>query len=84
MPLFEYKCQACGREFEVLILRESQAVECPACGGTEVERLISMFAVNSEARRESAVSSARRYNEKLNKKQDPDKPRVQIDHKHQH
>ena len=84
MPLFEYKCQACGRQFEVLMLRPSQAVECPACSSTSVERLMSMFAVNSEARRESSVASARKHNEKLNKKQDPDKPRVQIDHPHQH
>ena len=84
MPLYEYKCQACGHRFEVLMLRESQTVECPQCAGQSVERLISMFAVNSDARRESSVSAARKYNEKLNTKQDPDKPRVQIDHPHQH
>ena len=84
MPLYEYKCQACGHRFEVLMLNASQTVECPQCAARDVERLISMFAVNSEARRESSVAAARKYNEKLNTKQDPDKPRVHIDHSHQH
>ena len=84
MPLYEYKCMACGHQFEVLMLRQDQTVSCPSCSAASVERLISMFAVNSDAGRKSSVAAARKYNQKLNSKQDPDKPRVQIDHPHQH
>jgi putative FmdB family regulatory protein len=49
MPLFEYRCGACGREFEKLVLSPSQAPEmaCPACESREVERLFSTFGVGS-------------------------------------
>ena len=46
MPLYEYRCRACGRTFEEL-RRLSEAdlpVECPECAGTETERLLSTFA----------------------------------------
>jgi len=49
-----------------------------------VERLLSMFAVSSESSRQSNTESAYRHNNKLNAKQEPDKPRIQIEHKHQH
>ena len=84
MPLYEYRCLGCGREFELLILRASQPIACPGCSGESVERLISSFAVNSEAGRQSSEAAAHRHNFKLNSKQEPDKPRIQIEHKHQH
>lgn len=41
MPLFEYRCRSCDRPFEVLVTsRTADAVRCPACEGTEVERLL--------------------------------------------
>ena len=84
MPLYEYKCTGCGHEFEVLILKASQPVACPSCASASVERLLSMFAVSSESSRQSNTESAYRHNNKLNAKQEPDKPRIQIEHKHQH
>jgi putative FmdB family regulatory protein len=84
MPLYEYKCLACERQFELLILRAGQPIACPACSSDSVERLLSLFAVSSDASRQSSEASARKRNAELNKKQDPDKPRVQIDHSHQH
>lgn len=84
MPLYEYRCLGCGREFEVLVLRTGQAISCPACASESVERLISLFAVNSESGRQSSLADAHKHNYKLNSKQEPDKPRVQIEHKHQH
>jgi putative FmdB family regulatory protein len=84
MPLYEYKCQGCGHQFEALILPQSPAASCPACSSDSLERLVSSFAVNSESGREASTASARRHNLDLNSKQNPDKPRVQIDHPHQH
>ena len=84
MPLYEYKCTGCGHQFELLILKASQPVSCPSCSGDAVERLLSLFAVSSDASRQANTASAYSYNNKLNARQEPDKPRVQIEHKHQH
>jgi putative FmdB family regulatory protein len=45
MPLFEYRCQGCGRVFEVFTQRRElgAAPTCPACGKTEAERVLSSF-----------------------------------------
>jgi len=43
MPLYEYRCRDCGEEFEVLVgTSGSGTVECPACGGTSAEKLMSL------------------------------------------
>jgi len=84
MPLYEYRCSGCGNQFELLVMKASQVAVCPSCGSDKVERLLSMFAVSSEASRQSSTAAAYKYNNKLNAKQEPDKQRVQIEHKHQH
>jgi putative FmdB family regulatory protein len=46
MPLYEYRCQECGRTFEKL-RRMSDAdagTECPYCESDEVRRQMSTFA----------------------------------------
>jgi hypothetical protein len=68
----------------MLILKASQAVACPSCACDSVERLLSMFAVSSDASRQASTASAYKYNNALNAKQEPDKQRIQIEHKHQH
>ena len=84
MPLYEYKCLACGCEFELLILNASRAIACSACGSESVERTLSLFAVSSEASRQANTARAYAHNNKLNARQEPDKSRIQIEHKHQH
>ena len=37
MPLFEYACRECDHEFEVLV-RGSDAPECPSCHGRDLQR----------------------------------------------
>ena len=59
MPVYEYRCEACGERFEQLvrsIRQEPQEVHCPACRGTEVRRLISAPVVH--ASREGGSSDA--------------------------
>jgi putative FmdB family regulatory protein len=46
MPLFEYACQACDHEFEVLV-RGNDAPECPSCQSQSLERRQSVFAARS-------------------------------------
>ena len=44
MPIYEYRCESCAERFEELVRRPGDTVACPACGGTEAERLLSVFA----------------------------------------
>ena len=45
MPIYEYRCQACGEEFEKLVHSSADAdqVECPCCHQVHVKRLLSLF-----------------------------------------
>ena len=61
MPIYEYECRACGHRFEQLILY-SNAPECPSCQSHDLERLISLFAVDSESTRTQASDAGRRRN----------------------
>jgi putative FmdB family regulatory protein len=45
MPVFEYRCTACAREHEVIVLPgESRPDACPECGG-ELTRLWSRIGI---------------------------------------
>ena len=41
MPIFEFHCQKCDKEFERLVFRSDEAVECPECGQESVNKLMS-------------------------------------------
>ena len=42
MPTYEYKCNACGHEFEAFqSIKDDPLTTCPRCGKDEVQRLIS-------------------------------------------
>ena len=47
MPIFEFHCTDCDKDFEVLMLGE-QEICCPLCKGTQVKRLLSAFSHKSE------------------------------------
>ena len=34
MPILQYKCPECGKEFEELVKKFDDEVKCPACGKT--------------------------------------------------
>jgi putative FmdB family regulatory protein len=46
MPIYEYNCNDCGRDFDLLVIRHSEAdsQECPHCGSQQVTRKMSSFA----------------------------------------
>ena len=46
MPIYEYKCGACGHQFEHLA-RAGVTPACPKCQGQDLEKLLSVFAVNT-------------------------------------
>ena len=42
MPIYEYKCDACGIIFDTLQkISESPLVECPECGKPALKKLVS-------------------------------------------
>ena len=47
MPIYEYRCGDCKRKVTVLTLRVSEAVDavCEHCGGRNLTRLMSRFAM---------------------------------------
>jgi putative FmdB family regulatory protein len=46
MPLYEYSCKQCDRQFEALV-RNGEAPACPACHGHDLERRLSVFAART-------------------------------------
>ena len=44
MPIYEYRCTACQREFEAIV-HGSQRAACPDCGGRKLDKRLSVFAV---------------------------------------
>jgi putative FmdB family regulatory protein len=62
VPLYEYSCHGCGATFEALVRPpDTTAPACPSCRSTEVERLISLFAVDSESTRKANLEAGRRH-----------------------
>jgi putative FmdB family regulatory protein len=60
VPLYDFRCRTCGHEFEALV-RGNDGTECPACHGSDVERLLSAFVASTdEARQKSAKASRER------------------------
>ncbi len=45
MPLYEYACQKCESEFELLI-RSDETPECPGCGSRQLEKQMSVPAAH--------------------------------------
>jgi len=43
MPLYEFHCEDCSHEAELLVSR-SERPHCPACGSSRMEKLMSVAA----------------------------------------
>jgi putative FmdB family regulatory protein len=42
MPIYEYRCEACGHALDALQkVSDEPLTDCPACGASELRRLIS-------------------------------------------
>jgi putative FmdB family regulatory protein len=57
MPLYEYACKSCASQFEVLV-RASEAPECPSCHGKDLERRLSVFAAHTGGAAQRPASPA--------------------------
>jgi putative FmdB family regulatory protein len=57
MPIHDYRCSACGQQFELLV-RSSTVPACPHCASTALDRLVSLTAPQGSSR--GLITSARR------------------------
>ena len=58
MPIYEFTCEKCQHDFEELVLSRSETISCPECGGTKVERAMSVFSFSSAGSYHSSAGSS--------------------------
>lgn len=57
MPLFDYRCRACGHQFEALVrTQDPPPTSCPSCHAADLERLLATFAPSSSGMRQAAAA----------------------------
>ena len=45
MPIYEFHCEKCGRDSELLVRSSNwKGAECPHCGSTKLDKKFSTFA----------------------------------------
>lgn len=81
MPLYEYRCRACGAAFEILV-RAGDTPACRACASPDLERQVSLFAVDSDGTRQAA--RARSMGTAVTRQRDKDKADVELYERHHH
>jgi putative FmdB family regulatory protein len=79
MPIYEYRCHACGQQFELLVLK-STTIACSSCGSDQLERLLSLPAIKSDSTHALAMNAAK----KRDRKQADEKNRAQREYELHH
>ncbi len=54
MPIFEYRCDDCGSQFEKLVRNGKAEVDCPKCGQAHVTQQLSVFAAHANGKPQAA------------------------------
>ena len=61
MSLYDFRCKNCQHAFEALVRsHDTGSPRCPSCGGQDLERLLSSFAVDTADLRQKAAHDSRR------------------------
>jgi putative FmdB family regulatory protein len=60
VPIYEYKCNACGKEFDCVTTRISEQVKvtCPECGGSDAKKLVSRVRYAAGPREDGLATNA--------------------------
>lgn len=56
MPIYEYACCDCCEEFETLVFRSDEAVSCPKCQSSNVNKMMSVCGFKSGGDKGAASS----------------------------
>jgi len=59
MPLFDFRCRACGTTFEALVRAQDAAPQCPKCSAVDLEKQLPVPAVTSPERIQAAADKKR-------------------------
>jgi putative FmdB family regulatory protein len=79
MPIYEYACRGCGRQFEALV-RTNDTPSCPSCASQDLERLLSLPAIKSDTTHGLALRAAK----KRDARQASDRVRAQAEYEKAH
>ena len=60
MPMFDFQCRACGKEFEALVRPQDPPATCPQCGSADIDKLLSGFALKTAERSAAAALDSRK------------------------
>ena len=58
MPIYEYKCTKCNKEFEYLVFGGDSSIYCPECNDQNVQRLMSACSFKSSGDYSSPSASS--------------------------
>jgi putative FmdB family regulatory protein len=54
MPIYEYRCNTCGQQVEVLVRSTTATPNCPGCGSPLTDKLFSApHILSSQSRRQA-------------------------------
>jgi len=81
MPIYEYRCRGCQAAFEALV-RTGDTPICPSCTSADLERLVSLFAVDSDGTRQTARD--RSMTRAVKRQQDKEVADVELYERHHH
>jgi putative FmdB family regulatory protein len=77
MPIYEYRCDDCGVEFEAILLQNSPPAVCPSCASEQLTQQISASMVSSQG------SRVRNYRGEEKKRDQQNTERARSSHHHQ-
>lgn len=57
MPIFEYKCNDCGEEFEELVSGQNPDIACIKCNSKNINKKFSVFGMSGVEKQVSSGAS---------------------------
>ena len=49
MPIYEFKCNECGKKFSKIVMKKDDLIECPKCKSKNVKKLMSSFSASTSS-----------------------------------
>jgi len=58
MPIYEFKCSTCEKEFEEIVTSKNNSISCPECESFDVSKLMSACSFKSSGENFSQTTSS--------------------------